>query len=228
MSICSLGMKTLKIALFGATGKTGIEFIKLSRLLEKTEVTAFVRNIDKLNSAFVELPKNLQVVEFDITGNTSWTKELEKCNVWVSIIGISGLFAARNPNQLYTKTANLLIKQAKIFNPSRVIVITSGGVVESPSEPWILKKVLKPFFLNPMYADMRVMEKLILESSMNFTIVRPPYLTNGKLKGEYRIILDDWFNDDKVLSRKDLAHFIIKQCQALDSKFNNRIVGISY
>lgn len=221
-------MTKTKIALFGATGKTGIEFIKMAENSVNLEILSFVRNPEKLKRELECLPKNLVIVPFNFNDEEVWIDELAKCDIWVSIIGISGLIAARKPNKLYEKTANLLISKSEMIGPSRVVVVTSGGVVESPGEPWILKKVLKPFFLNPMYEDMRVMEKLISESSMNYTVVLPPYLTNGKFRGKYRIIMDDWFKDDKVLSRKDLAHFILNQCETVDANFNKRFVGISY
>lgn len=221
-------MSFSKIALLGATSKTGIELIKLFSEAANVEVFAFVRNVKKLETELVRLPKNLKIVPFDVRGDQAWMRELSECSIWISIVGISGLLAARKPNKLYENTANLLTQLAIQFNPKRVFVVTSGGVVESPGEPWILKKVLKPYFLNPMYDDMREMEKLILQSSMNFTIVRPPYLTNGKMKGDYRTILDSWFDDDKDLSRKDLAHFLYKQSMVLDEKLSKRIVGISY
>lgn len=221
-------MSFSKIALLGATSKTGIELIKLFSEAANVEVFAFIRNVKKLETELVRLPKNLKIVPFDVRGDRAWMRELSECSIWISIVGISGLLAARKPNKLYENTANLLTQLAIQFNPKRVFVVTSGGVVESPGEPWILKKVLKPYFLNPMYDDMREMEKLILQSSMNFTIVRPPYLTNGKMKGDYRTILDSWFDDDKDLSRKDLAHFLYKQSMVLDEKLSKRIVGISY
>lgn len=221
-------MRLTKIALLGATSKTGIELIKLYSVVATVEVYAFVRNAEKLESALVGLPENLKIIPFDIRGDDGWKVALSECELWISIVGISGLLAARKPNKLYENTGSLLVNLAEQFNPHRVFVITSGGVVESVGEPWILKKVLKPFFLNPMYDDMRKMEEIIVNSSMNYTIVRPPYLTNGKMVGEYRMILDRWFDDDKVLSRKDLAHFLFNGSTLLDEKLNKRIVGISY
>lgn len=221
-------METSKIALLGATSKTGFEFINLAAAMPNVEIFAFVRNVVKINNQFKVLPRNLRIVQFDVRGDQSWAKILSECDVWVSIVGIAGLLAARNPNQLYEKTAFLLKEMGEAFQPKRVIVVTSGGVVESESEPWILKRVLKPYFLNPMYADMRKMEQILRDSKINYTIVRPPYLTNGKLKGSYRIIMDDWFTDDKVLSRKDLAHFLLNQSIGVDDNFNRRFVGVSY
>lgn len=221
-------MRLTKIALLGATSKTGIELIKLYSKDATIEVYAFVRNAKKLETAFADFPKNLKILPFDVRGGTEWKSALSECRVWISIVGISGLLAARKPNRLYESTGLLLVDEAEKLNPDRVFVVTSGGVVESKGEPWVLKKVLKPYFLNPMYDDMRKMEKIIVNSSINYTIVRPPYLTNGKMLGEYRVIVDRWFDDDKVLSRRDLAHFLFNGSKLLDEKLNQRIVGISY
>lgn len=221
-------MNTSKIALLGATSKTGFEFINLADERPYTKVTAFVRSVEKIQSQYNELPRNLKIVPFDVRGDQTWVKALSECDVWVSIVGIAGILAARHPNQLYERTAHLLSEMGERFKPKRVIVVTSGGVIESESEPWILKKVLKPYFLNPMYDDMRNMEKILKNSTLNYTIVRPPYLTNGKLKEHYRLIMEDWFDDDKVLSRKDLAHFLLNQSIHLPEDFNRKCVGISY
>ena len=73
---------------------------------------------------------------------------------------------------------------------------------------------------------MKVMEKFISDSDINFTIVRPPYLTNGPLTKNYRIILNDWFIDDKDLSRADLAHCLLSILGG--TTLNRKFVGISY
>jgi putative NADH-flavin reductase len=226
--ICQFGMKKTKIALLGASSKTGVEFIELSKNHPDVEVYAFVRNPEKLKNELKTLPSNLSIVRFNVSGTNEWEAAIEECAVWVSIVGISGLMAARQPGDLYKKTASLLTALSDKYHPERILVVTSGGVVEAEGEPWILKKVLKPYFLNPMYADMRQMEHIIAESDMNYTIVRPPYLTNGKMKKDYRIVVDGWFKDDKVLSRKDLAHFLFTNAITLEERYNRRIVGLSY
>jgi hypothetical protein len=37
-----------------------------------------------------------------------------------------------------------------------------------------------------MYHDMRIMEQRIIDSKVNYTIVRPPYLTSGKTPEQVR------------------------------------------
>lgn len=73
---------------------------------------------------------------------------------------------------------------------------------------------------------MRVMEHIVTSSNLDYTIVRPPYLTKGKLTKKYRVIVDKWFEDDKDLSRADLAHYLLNCLE--DDKISRRIVGVSY
>lgn len=211
----------MKIALFGATGGTGIEFIKQSSNYNY-DITAFVRSPEKLKLHF----PTLKTIKASIDDYDVLKSSLIDFDVIISLVGISGIIQARNPNALYQRTANNLIKISKENRIERIIVVTSGGVVEAENEPWIFKHILKPLFLNKMYTDMRVMEKLILESELNYTIVRPPYLNNGKLTKKYRTIVDNWFSDDKDLSRADLAHYLLNCLQ--DMEISKKIVGVSY
>lgn len=211
----------MKIALFGATGDTGLELIRQC-VNYKYDLTAFVRNPDKLIYKYPEL----DVIKIDIDDYELLRNSVKDYDLIISLVGISGLIKAMNPNSLYERTAKNLIKLSTENNIKRLIVITSGGVVEAQNEPWFFKYLLKPIFLKKMYADMREMEKLILESNINYTIIRPPYLTKGKLTKNYRVILDNWFDDDKNLSRADLAHFILNNLE--NQTLFRRIVGLSY
>lgn len=211
----------MKIALFGATGGTGIEFISQSENYSY-DITAFLRSPEKLKEKF----PNLKMVKASIDDYEILKKELVDFDAIVSLVGISGLLQARKPNALYERTAKSLTRLASENSIKKLIVVSSGGVVEAENEPWFFKHLLKPFFLNKMYEDMRVMESIITGSGLNYTIVRPPYLTKGKLTKKYRVIYDDWFKDDKDLSRADLAHYLLNCLE--DDKISRRIVGVSY
>jgi putative NADH-flavin reductase len=211
----------MKIALFGATGATGIEFINQSENFGYN-ITAFVRSPEKLEEKF---PK-LKIVKASIDDYDILKKSVVDFDVVISLVGIAGIMQARKPNALYERTAKMLTKITSENNINRLIVVTSGGVVEAQNEPWFFKYLLKPIFLNKMYDDMRVMENIITNSNLNYTIVRPPFLTKGKLTKNYRVILDKWFDDDKDLSRADLAHYLLNCLH--DNNIFKRIVGLSY
>jgi putative NADH-flavin reductase len=210
----------MKVALFGATGGTGLEFLKQSQG-GKDQITVFARSTQSLTENF----KEIQVIKASIDDQEFLLSSVKDFDVIVSIVGIAGLLQARKPGALYERTAKTLIRIAKENRIPKTIVVTSGGVMEAPGEPWIMKYILKPFFLKNMYEDMKVMEKLISDSDLNFTIVRPPYLTNGPLTKKYRTIVNDWFMNDKDLSRADLAHYLLSILG--DTTLNRKFVGIS-
>ncbi|MGL4629928.1 MAG: NAD(P)-dependent oxidoreductase [Leadbetterella sp.] len=210
----------MRIALFGATGGTGIEFLKQS-IAYSHEITAFVRSPEKLRNQF----PNLHIVKASIDDYTILQQTVTKFDVIISLVGVAGLLQARKPNELYAKTAKNLVRVADENKISKLIVVTSGGVVEAPNEPWFFKYLLKPFFLKKMYEDMKIMEQIVQKSNLEYTIVRPPYLTNGKLTKDYRIVIDKWFDDDKDLSRADLAHYLLNCIE--DESITKRVIGVS-
>lgn len=218
---CLDKISEMKIALFGASGGTGLEFLKQSAHYPY-DITAVVRSPHKLGNGF----ENLKVIKASIDEKALLKKSVKGFDSVISLVGISGLMQARKPNALYARTANNLIRLCKENNIPRLTVITSGGVVEATGEPWFFKYLLKPIFLKKMYDDMKVMEELVQKSGLNYTIVRPPYLTKGKLTKNYRVVYDQWFDDDKDLSRADLAHYLLESVD--DNRTHNRIVGVSY
>jgi len=60
-----------------------------------------------------------------------------------------------------------------------------------------------------MYADLERMEKIVKESDRNWTIMRPPQLTNTLLAGRYRFAINGFLKNGLKISRADLAHFMI-------------------
>lgn len=211
----------MKVALFGATGGTGLAFLEQAAE-QGVEVVAFARNPQPLQEKFPQL----KVVRASIDDMGILLAEVKGFDAIVSVVGVNGLWAARKVNGLYEKTARNLLQVAQSNGIQRLVVVTSGGVIEAPGEPWFFRYLLKPFFLKAMYEDMLVMEALVQNSALNYTIVRPPFLTSGPLTGKYRVILDQWFDDDKDLSRQDLAHFLLRTLS--DPSTVRHIAGVSY
>ncbi|HEY8930060.1 MAG TPA: NAD(P)-binding oxidoreductase [Mucilaginibacter sp.] len=60
-----------------------------------------------------------------------------------------------------------------------------------------------------MYHDLRTMEATVKNSPLNWTIIRPPLLTDGPETGNYRIDVNAFLKNCLKISRADVAHFII-------------------
>src|SRR5207247_798990 len=76
----------------------------------------------------------------------------------------------------------------------RRIVTVSVSAIEG-RRPWILINLVR-WILRKPYADFARMEQLVASSGLDWTIVRPPYLSNGPTTGRVR----------REAGRKDLAH----------------------
>jgi hypothetical protein len=77
-----------------------------------------------------------------------------------------------------------------------------------------------------MYADLRAMERLIRESDANWTIVRPPRLTDKPATGRYRWSVNSWLRNALSISRADVAHFMLHHLQ--DESTYRGVVEIAY
>jgi len=82
-------------------------------------------------------------------------------------------------------------------------------------------------FLRKAYADHQMQEKLVQQSRLHWTIVRPGAFTNGGLTRNYR---HGFSPSDKSLrlkiSRADVADIMLNQ--VLDERNLHRTPGISY
>ncbi len=85
----------------------------------------------------------------------------------------------------------------------------------------VLQKILKA-----VYADMRMMEKIVKKSGLEWTIIRPPMLKNKVMTGNYRIAVRSHIKRPFSIARADLAHFIINHLN--DDNIYQSIVEIAY
>jgi len=90
---------------------------------------------------------------------------------------------------------------------------------------FIIKNILQRLF-KFNYADMLQMEKILSNSNLNWTVIRPPRLLNRGKTGKYRTAINDFLPDMSSLSRADLAHYIIQHLE--DDKTYKSKVEISY
>ena len=60
-----------------------------------------------------------------------------------------------------------------------------------------------------MYADQREMERLVKASGLDWTIIRPPRLTDKPVTGKYRFSINSFLKNCLSVSRADVAHFMI-------------------
>ena len=106
--------------------------------------------------------------------------------------------------------------------------LTAGAF--DPTDPatrnFIVKYIVQPLFKN-IYSDMQKWETILENSEeIDWTIIRPSRLLNGKEKIKYRVQLDHCPKGGSKINRSDLADFIVKQINS--DKYIHQKVAIAY
>jgi putative NADH-flavin reductase len=189
----------MRFAIFGSTGPTGRALV--SQALDKGhDVTAVARDPAGVDAT----PVRLRVVRADVLDRSSFDGVLSGVDAVLSAIGTHG----RQPTTVYsTGVANIrdAMHDAGVRRFIGISALPVAARTElGPVERWIAVPLLSMFF-GEMYADMARMEQLLRDSDLDFTIMRPPQLTNERATGRYRTSINQRLPRARKISRADLA-----------------------
>lgn len=204
-------MFIVKVVVFGANGDTGIPLVK-HLLLEGHEVTAIVRKPEKFQLS----GERLEVVKGDVLNPSTIEGQLTGKDAVLSVLGGNH----RQPTTVYSEGIENIIREMDKSGVNRLICLSAETLKpkeESSYTERILVKVLWKIFFN-LYSDMKRMEEKIYQSTIDWTIIRPPYLTNGTPKGHYQINFNKPVSKGKGrITRSDLALSMVEQLRNPDS-----------
>ena len=192
-----------RLLIIGANGGIGRQCVETA-LAAGHHVTALLRNPANLPLTH----PLLQIVKGDILDPTTFSGHLANINVVISAIGVKGT----KPTSLYSQGNTILLKEMNKAGIKRAFFISASAIEISPVLPFYVKlaaKYIVQKILRHMYADLRKMEAEIKESNTNWTIIRPPRLTNQPATGHYRYSINSFLPNCLKISRADVAHFII-------------------
>jgi putative NADH-flavin reductase len=80
--------------------------------------------------------------------------------------------------------------------------------------------------LRKHYADLALMEDILRDSSLDWTVVRPPRLTDKPLTGTYRIAYGQNLRGGLSISRAEVAHFMLRVLEQPETI--KQAIGIAY
>lgn len=190
------------IALFGATGRTGRRV--LQRLFDAGyEVRALVRDPQKMQSSRATLVAG-DVLDFSAVMDT-----VAGADVVLSLFGqVKG-----SPDTLQTDGTSLIVAAMKQHGLRRIVTLSGGGLRADDDEPKAADKAIRHLLRllsGRVLADAEGHLDVLLESGLDWTVVRGPRLTEKPGTGHYRV---GWVgvNSSTQISRDDLADFIVTQ-----------------
>lgn len=211
------------LLILGAGGGIGKKCVELA-LAAGYQVTAVLRNPAKLQMVH----EHLLIIKGDITEPASFSEFLENADAVVSAIGVSGGLWGDKLTALYSDAAANILSGLKKSKGKRAFFISASALDISPLIPFYVQwfaRILQ-IILKHMYADLRLMERIVKESNMDWTIIRPPQLTDTPRTGNYRIAISSFLKNCRKISRADVADFIVENIA--NSKTFKATVEISY
>lgn len=130
------------------------------------------------------------------------------------VISILGFGKSMKSNNIYSSGGQIIIKVMQKSGVKKFLTVTSNGLQKD--DPAIKKsswlyKYIGLWLAREIYADMRKLEELLENTDeINWIIVRPPKLTNGRLTKNYKVA-NIYSPGGIEISRADLANFIVDQ-----------------
>jgi putative NADH-flavin reductase len=209
----------MRIYIIGGTGKTGGELIKQA-LEQGHTVTALVRNPKKIK---ISNP-NLSVIKGDVLDLSSFDLSVNGHDAVLSSLGHKKFIIKTNILSEGTKNIIAAMQKQRV---KRLICITSLGINDSRFKLGLYYTLFTiPFILFFYFLDKSKQEKIIFKSDLDWTIIRPGQLTNGKKRLNYKHGLNVGnYIITKMISRADVADFMIRQLN--DNTYIHMTPGIT-
>ena len=211
----------MKVAVFGSTGKTGQHVVEQA-LARRHAVYAVARRPESVTLEH----ENLTVIGGDILAPEAWADRLTGVDAVISALGVG---TQRTPTTVFSVgTANILTAMDQ--NGIRRLAVVSAA----PAGDWHEEGAFKRLLVYPAlqrlfgasYDDMRLMERILVDSHVDWTVLRPPYLTDRAPKGRYRLAVDGPIKRATSISRTDLATALLDAIA--DDRLSRRAIAVAW
>ena len=191
---------TVKLTIFGATGGTGLCLVEQA-LSAGHEVTAVVRDPRRLA---ISPHARLRVVTADPMDPAAITTAVADADAVLTAIGPRG----SGPTTVIQDSVRSIVAAIQKSGGRRLLML-SGSIVadegESPYMRYLIKPLARRTFLRHVSADMAAAESEVEATELDWTIVRPPRLTDKAATGAYRVAIDSNLPHGFTVPRADLA-----------------------
>ena len=195
----------MKVVIFGANGKTGLLVVEQA-LAKGHQVIAYIR---RPGSIRIENPK-LKIVVGNLNETLKMKDAITGVDACISSLG-TGSLTKHSPEMMNgIKNIVSIMENVKVH---RFIYLSSLGAGESLYLiPQPLRFILNSIFLRVPLADHNANESTILNSKLQWTLVRPGSLTDGQLTGNLKHGSENIrMKGISSISRANVASFIVQQ-----------------
>lgn len=172
---------SLRIVVFGANGPTG-QILTRQALAAGHSVTAVTRHPEQ----FGQQHERLRVVYGDVYEPSSVATAIRNQDAVLSLVGVPYSWKTIT---VYSQSATAIVEGMEAAGVRRLLCTSAGGTNPNydPNEGFIFGRIIKPIIGRTLYEDMRRQEKIVMDSELDWTIVRPARLVTSPAVSDYQI-----------------------------------------
>ena len=221
----------MKLTIFAATGGIGRQALEQA-VAAGHDVTAVVRNPKTLTGKVRSVTADLAAPDL-----AALKSAVEGADAVLSGLGPRRMSEAG----IASRGTRAIVLAMKATGARRIVVVSAAPIstVASPGRPnppkqdpgegFFMRNLLGPMIktiLRKHYADLALMEDILRDSGLDWTVVRPPRLTNKPLTGKYRTANGQNLRRGLVISRADVAHLMLRVLEQPETI--KQEIGIAY
>jgi putative NADH-flavin reductase len=212
----------MKVIIFGATGFSG-QAILAETIKQGHDVTVLVRDSSKVKINH----NNLRIVEGNVLDSQKVAFVIQNQEAVIQCLGVGGKGDGK-PTTFISDATNIIVDEMQKQNIKRLIALSNVGAGNSIAfQPWFFTKIILTYFmkwLKVIIDDKNRMEPIIMNSNLNWTIVRCPNIVDKPAKGKYNATLDG--KGLKLsITLDDLSKFMVGQLK--ETTFNKQAPCVS-
>jgi putative NADH-flavin reductase len=198
----------MKVIIFGATGFSG-QAILANSIKQGHEVTILVRDASKIPIKH----QNLTIVEGNVLNPQTVASVLHHQEAVIQCLGVGGKGDGK-PTTFISDATKIIVDEMQNKKIKRLIAMSNVGAGNSIAfQPWFFTKIILPYFmkwLKVIIEDKNRMEPIIMNSALDWTIVRCPNIVDKPAKGRCNATLDG--KGLKLsITLSDLSKFMVDQ-----------------
>ena len=192
----------MRLALFGATGRTGAAVVEAA-LAEGWSVRALVRE-----GPTVALRSGLEIQRGELGRASDLDAVLASADAACSVVGPRPPF-----EELFCGPfTRLLAERLASTGPRRIVCVTGAMIGDLPANVSPPMRLMAELFRRQLPAvaeDRAAQEAALMASDVDWTLVKPPRLTDGPATGRPRAGPALSVGLLSRISRRDLARFLV-------------------
>jgi putative NADH-flavin reductase len=206
----------MKLIVLGATGGTGLEI--LTQAVERGHaVTAFVRSPERLRP----FDGRIAIMQGNALNSDEMTQVIQGQDAVLSAFG-PRVPLAKTDHDLLGRFAGALTTAMEQAHVRRLVLVSVAFLFKDSIVPPAY--LFGRLFFSAIVDQNAAMEEILRRSGLDWTIVRPPRLTDKPRTGKYRVRQDHLPRFGFVISRADVADFMLEAVE--NRAYLGQIVGV--